>query len=1556
MQELLQQLGVKEYYPGKLTISKVLEIGADSLRDHTSTESCQIMWNFIRKVIMVHSTARKAAYVPEKSENTMEERNETNECDTLDVDELFQDAAVSSDTSIHPLDLIVLTILCSDQFLQQELMCKMAMCQFALPLLMPNGFGNTTFLLWALRSIVKKWSLSSQVMSKVFAEDNMVNVSIPTVAFVRLGACNVSKSKMLNEFLSDGQLNNFVNCSMEQGDVERKISKGLAEICWYLPSGNATLDFFTDAFAVINLRGDAKNHRNQFNFLNEVSSAIFIFVGNLGKEENDILKSLSHSKSKLFLILTPCAQDLAETKSQLKDLILCLNLTKNQFLKFGISAKDFITHLRERVKGILPSTRNDQKKLSLEEMADVARRHSFLVDEDTENCKKGKENVKEILSLIETEDVAQFRRENLHFQGDHWKQWSKIDKEQNRLKKRGTQPSGQYISDLELKKNKLREQQLGNKVSKFMVKFITEIHSKDQSRLFFLQWLKIQLDSRSRKNLRILHNRYKELCEQSGVQNEKLKDLDKIISESSLGIEHLLREMGQIYEAVESHSLEPQKNEYQQLPHCAAQLMLNGIPLELMDGDASNIPIHWITNVLDELGNIVDKGSRMFVITVLGVQSTGKSTLLNTMFGLQFAVSSGRCTRGAFIQLLKVKGDYTHKLGCDYIMVIDTEGLKAPELSQQDDSYEHDNELATLVIGLSDLTLINMAMENYCEMKDVLQIAVHAFIRMREVGRKPHCQFIHQNVGDVTAHERNIRDCRHFFDQLNEMTKSAARMENREEQYATFADVMEYNPSKNNWYIASLWHGNPPMAAVNTGYCENILDLKRYIFDCLEQRQSAWKAFTIQDFSKWMKDVWKAVKKENFIFSFRNSLVAEAYNGLSLSYCEWEWELRKDLLSWTQQSENKIGNALQSAKLETYFSSGMDNVHLIERYKAEFQLGLDILAKELKNSAIDKCLDTISRQKGLLELNSVQKGYQQEVENQVNILLSICKQKKKELQEDELELEFEDMWRQVTSKLPHSSAGKKDIVLDMENALRDTMQAHTVSIQTSLIKEDHLDEFSVKQDHIDLKTIKAKTPLFIKKHIQGWEMSCAEQTKELFIHNIIQFLDEKEKGGMNYDQNYCRETLRTIDELVRNHSSDTFKLNENFKADFKLYISGFAVSRFQKMQDRFYKENDPMEKLEQQKQRYLEIFKDTYCRRDQTQKKADMFCEDCLKPAILQRIETHLGASVLEDVRCNRTSLALSTSKFFQAALLLHLMQEDQFQEYYRYINHYEDYASDWIKDRVIKHCTTLNPDGNSRFVELAIHILKQITHAAKEAIKDASTCTISTLIGDLLEAFVKKMEKELVIPTDKLDIVVFQNDGNIKHFAEAVLVSIDELEKALEEEIGKWEVTKVLFNLPTKPAEELINSLLNCKKQCPFCGVPCERAGPKHSEHFSEYHIPDGLCGYANTATEKLSTEICTTSVTSGEMFINEDTDYNYVLYRRYKSVNEYYNSWQIQADSSYSASSYWKWIFYRFNHQFAEKYKRDPADVPEGWNISEQQVKKDLEDTYKVNLDSLI
>jgi len=128
--------------------------------------------------------------------------------------------------------------------------------------------------------------------------------------------------------------------------------------------------------------------------------------------------------------------------------------------------------------------------------------------------------------------------------------------------------------------------------------------------------------------------------------------------------------------------------------------------MELMDGDAAHLPLTRVISVLDRVKQMLgDK--RLFILSVLGVERTGKSTLVNTMFGLEFINSAGRRTRGVFIQLVPLNERLKEDVKCDYFLVVDAEGLCTHELDSAG-TQKHDNEMATFVIGLADVTIINI--------------------------------------------------------------------------------------------------------------------------------------------------------------------------------------------------------------------------------------------------------------------------------------------------------------------------------------------------------------------------------------------------------------------------------------------------------------------------------------------------------------------------------------------------------------------------------------------------------------------------------------------------------------------------------------------------------------------------------------------------------------------------------------------------------------------------------------------------------------------------------
>ena len=297
------------------------------------------------------------------------------------------------------------------------------------------------------------------------------------------------------------------------------------------------------------------------------------------------------------------------------------------------------------------------------------------------------------------------------------------------------------------------------------------------------------------------------------------------------------------------------------LPQVMAEIMHEGHALELMDGDASHVPKLWVLAVIEKLKAVCGKyareknGGKMFVLSVLGIQSSGKSTLLNTMFGLHFNVSAGRCTRGAYTQLLPLNDSLRERIDCDYMLIVDTEGLRAPEL--QLEGVKHDNELATFVIGLADATIINIFGETPGDLDDVLQTSLHAFIRMRKIEMKPSCLFVHQNVQDILASSKSMVGRQKFQGKLYNMTQAAAKIENCEGEFSVFSHVIKFDDSKDVFYFPNLWKGDPPMTPVNIGYSENAYILKMALIKLTEREKTC--RCSLETFKLRIQNLWEAV-------------------------------------------------------------------------------------------------------------------------------------------------------------------------------------------------------------------------------------------------------------------------------------------------------------------------------------------------------------------------------------------------------------------------------------------------------------------------------------------------------------------------------------------------------------------------------------------------------------------------------------------------------------------------------------------------------------------------
>ena len=572
----------------------------------------------------------------------------------------------------------------------------------------------------------------------------------------------------------------------------------MVEIAWYLPGRHGD-DKFPFPITFLNVRQNAKES-TLCSLLQRSCSVWCLFVEEINEDLRTFLRAKS-DLSKLILLILHKREDEKTIRKESKELQTLFRLEKYQIIRRtseDASFNQIYENLRVSIKQI---TKNGAECLSLTNFVKHIQKENLL-NVDDEHSYYGQMAAKSILKDIDELNQRLPRSANtavLPCQSDvkSRQEIAALEKElcrQRKLKENTTVQK--YAIDVKEKKWEYHLNQLLKPISntfKYFLQCLVSLESR--KRKYFLQYLKFGLNERSVEMLYPLNEEY-ERCrsEEDDIEKDKkLKELDEKMTHGSLGIEHFFREMAVMYEnmmvlrekAGHANDLD---SVLDLMCGSMADVFMEGSALEIMDGDAVTVPVVWLNAVLINVK--YGTSSSLFKVSVLGAQSSGKSTLLNTIFGLNFPVSSGRCTRGAYMQLVKVDTSIKEMLGCNYLAVIDSEGLMSRSKS---DDCDFDNEISTFIIGLSDLTLVIIKGEGN-EMHDVLPLAIHVFLRMNIVGEYQACHFVHQNMGAVDAMKTVATEIDAFVRDLNTKTLAAAEDAGLGDQYRKFTDVLHYNP------------------------------------------------------------------------------------------------------------------------------------------------------------------------------------------------------------------------------------------------------------------------------------------------------------------------------------------------------------------------------------------------------------------------------------------------------------------------------------------------------------------------------------------------------------------------------------------------------------------------------------------------------------------------------------------------------------------------------------------------------------------------------------------
>ena len=142
------------------------------------------------------------------------------------------------------------------------------------------------------------------------------------------------------------------------------------------------------------------------------------------------------------------------------------------------------------------------------------------------------------------------------------------------------------------------------------------------------------------------------------------------------------------------------------------------------------------------------------VLSIIGPQSSGKSTLLNYVFGCKFLTSSGRCTRGVYGSILELNKPVNKS---KFLLVLDTEGIDAAERQNisSTSAIHFDRTLILFCLSVSNIVIINSPSELNNEMQEILKICAFSLNHLRvHTATMPKIIFVLNQTADPSIETR----------------------------------------------------------------------------------------------------------------------------------------------------------------------------------------------------------------------------------------------------------------------------------------------------------------------------------------------------------------------------------------------------------------------------------------------------------------------------------------------------------------------------------------------------------------------------------------------------------------------------------------------------------------------------------------------------------------------------------------------------------------------------------------------------------------------------------
>ena len=233
---------------------------------------------------------------------------------------------------------------------------------------------------------------------------------------------------------------------------------------------------------------------------------------------------------------------------------------------------------------------------------------------------------------------------------------------------------------------------------------------------------------------------------------DRLREIDRRLMNVDLTVGLLCDELfalwDNIYATQPTKKIEELRNQFDLVATKLMELVYKGLALHVL----RNRPLRSHSRLLRMCIGKLKLTDSVSVLTVIGEQSSAKSSLLNCTFGCNFRVSAGRCTIGLYLGLA-----YYRNMT---IIILDSEGL----LSLEESGSIFDNQIVTMAVLSSNLVIINHKGEISSSLEGLIGMSLYAKIQIQSSPFKPKLLFV--------LRDQTQRDTKIFQAQLNHLKEN----------------------------------------------------------------------------------------------------------------------------------------------------------------------------------------------------------------------------------------------------------------------------------------------------------------------------------------------------------------------------------------------------------------------------------------------------------------------------------------------------------------------------------------------------------------------------------------------------------------------------------------------------------------------------------------------------------------------------------------------------------------------------------------------------------------